>query len=443
MKNYKRIKNSNNLIFIFTIIILTGIYSCNQSKTNDTSDFERNSKTTLGLDLESTDYEFDFDLKLPPEYYFDTLTIYDSVSQAHYTSYCLQSSLPEMNKFNEAIIKTLKKRVKYEQLYVGPYPGNDNTDPVFTYELGLFEFFANNQIISLCHIVDCYTEGANHHNYSWFTFNYNIELNKIISFKDVFDLSGKDDSISFLAFTKRNKIKDACMDWELPFDSVDFSFNDKGIYINPELSWACSMNRSLLPANSLEKFTTKNWMKKIVKLYIDTPTEPFRILTDTMEYMGWIADTNRLKKVDIYNNLKNSKTQKFNNKIFYKIDLAEHLIFTWENSGNHTADSLNYRLFEKAKSIWAYFYRNKSDKITIRDGVIEQWEFDNENTAKSALQNLKQVYPLPYFNTQPYYLQVENYLFIFNTRASAFSYSQEEIYEIFKNITAKLFALVN
>lgn len=277
MKNYKRIKNSNNLIFIFTIIILTGIYSCNQSKTNDTSDFERNSKTTLGLDLESTDYEFDFDLKLPPEYYFDTLTVYDSVSQAHYTSYCLQSSLLKMNKFNEAIIKTLKKRVKYEQLYIDPYPGNGNTDPVFTYELGLFEFFANNQIISLCHIVDCYTEGANHHNYSWFTFNYNLELNKIISFKDVFNLPSKEDSISFLAFTKRHQTKESCMDLELPFESVDFSFNDKGIYINPELSWACSMNCSLLPVAGLEKFTTKNWMKKIVKLYIDTPTEPLPV----------------------------------------------------------------------------------------------------------------------------------------------------------------------
>ena len=175
----------------------------------------------------------------------------------------------------------------------------------------------------------------------------------------------------------------------------------------------------------------------VKELYKDEPIKYFYTLIDTIEKLGWIADTNRPKKVTIYKNLKSSKIQKFNNKPFYIIDLAEHEIFTWENSANHLTDSLNYSLFKKAKSIWAYFYRNKFDKITIRDGVIEQWEFDDETTAELALQNLEEVYPLPYFNTQPYYHQVKNYLFIFNTRASAFSYSQKEIYEIFKNIKNK------
>ncbi len=171
----------------------------------------------------------------------------------------------------------------------------------------------------------------------------------------------------------------------------------------------------------------------ISETYKKGPIECFQKLTDTMDEMDWIADTNRLKEVTIYN-LNSSKIHKYNNKPFYIIDLAEHQIFTWENSAFHLADTVNYSLFKKAKSIWAYFYRNKSDKITIRDGVIEQWEFEDETTAELALQNLEEVYPLPYFNTQPYYHQVKNYLFIFNTRASAFSYSQKEIYEIFKNI---------
>jgi len=209
---------------------------------------------------ESTDYTFDLKIKLPKGFYFDTIVIKDSIRRAEYELYCLQSSLPGMVKFNRAIRKELVKNVKKDMQYVDPYNGDEVIDPIYNYELGPFEFYISDKLLSLCCIIDTYTWGGNHHNYSWYTFNFNLMTNTIIRFKDVFKLKNSKDLATFAEIIKRHQQGDSgCTDWESPIDSVDFSFVKKGICINPELSWACGMQRAFLTPDSLKRFMNNEW----------------------------------------------------------------------------------------------------------------------------------------------------------------------------------------
>ena len=208
----------------------------------------------------STDYTFDLKMSLPKGFYFDTITINDSERRADYELYCLQCSNPEMVRFNKAIRKELLANVKKDMLYVDPYTGNESVDPIYSYELGPFELFINEKLLSLCCIIDTYSWGGNHHNYSWYTFNYNLKTNKIIRFKDVFKLKSSKDFTDFVELTKRQqKEGNSFLDWKTTNDSVDFSFVKKGICINPELSWACGMQRAFITPDSLRKFMNKEW----------------------------------------------------------------------------------------------------------------------------------------------------------------------------------------
>jgi hypothetical protein len=247
----------NTIKFYALPLLVCLFYSCSffhkKSIQRQNSDFVNQDLTF------STAYNFP-ELKIPKDFYFDSISIYDSISHAEYDSYFIQSSGPNMKEFNSAIAKAVNERIKFEQLYVEPYFGDAPDYPVFTYFMRPIEFYSDDDKISITHVIDTYSEGGNHHNYSWFTLTYDLKNNNLIHFKDVFDLPASKDSADFVEFVHRHKIG-FCMDWTVPFDSVDFSFTGNGIYLNPELSWACGQNRSLLPADSLYKFVRIRWIK--------------------------------------------------------------------------------------------------------------------------------------------------------------------------------------
>src|SRR5690606_41462220 len=91
------------------------------------------------------------------------------------------------------------------------------------------------------------------------------------------------------------------------------------------------------------------------------------------------------------------------------------------------------KALSKVKSIWAYFYRKEPQEKWNSDGLIEQWEFDNKQLALTAYEELDKIALFVYFNTQPYYFTHENFLYIFHTRAMAFSFEQKPVFEMFKS----------
>jgi hypothetical protein len=157
-----------------------------------------------------------------------------------------------------------------------------------------------------------------------------------------------------------------------------------------------------------------------------------------IEKMNWKPDTLRLKKVDFYNYLK-QKTL-FNNYPFYKISFHDtEMKKTYEydselllKQSNIPKNKVDIELFKDVKSIWGYFYRGNKIGNSISDGVIEQWEFNTEEDAERALNQIKLAGHLVYFNTIPFHCRIKNYLFTFRTRAMTFSLEQEIVFEKFK-----------
>lgn len=240
------------------LYVLMFLLVCSCNSTQDESRISNNNITDSVMS-ESTAYVFP-DMEIPAGFYSDTLTVYDALSRANYVSYFFVSSKPEMKEFNKAITAAMERQINYEKSFVEPYYGDSPSDPIYTYDLGPVKFYSDERLISITHVADTYTEGGNHHNYSWFTFNFDLKKNRVICFSDVFILKNHKDSVDFVEFVIRNEVED-CMDWSLPFDSVDFSFTDSGIFINPELSWACAQNRSFIPDDSLDKNFISKWVK--------------------------------------------------------------------------------------------------------------------------------------------------------------------------------------
>ncbi len=216
--------------------------------------FEVNSKG------DNTDYHFDFDQSLPEEFHFDTLLIKKANKKAEYRAYYLQSTDPRKKNFNRLMLNTIALNIESDADYVDSNDPEDVMAPLYTYELGPFEFFMNNDVISMCYVVDSYTEGGNHHNYSWYTFNYDIERGNVLRLEDVFVLNTAEDSAALLKDVRVNiEQGSTCGELFEPFEYMDFSFVREGIVMNPYLSWACGMRRSLLAKDQEFQSVKEEW----------------------------------------------------------------------------------------------------------------------------------------------------------------------------------------
>lgn len=170
------------------------------------------------------------------------------------------------------------------------------------------------------------------------------------------------------------------------------------------------------------------------------PIYEFQTFTKDIEEDKWFSDTVRLKRVNIYSSLKKANIKLFNNRPFYRISFNDSEIkksLRLHIYNGKYADSLDVNLVMRVKTIWGYFYRGEKKQNTIEDGLIEQWEYESEYLAKEALKEIEEFGRIAYFNTNPYFIRVENYVFIFHTRAMSFSYGQKEIYKKFKNHVLK------
>lgn len=246
-----------NTIQIFLLLI---ICSCN-SKQEKKIESNEADLAIRPIEINSTAFEFP-DIEIPNNFYLDSISFYDTLSRAKYDAYFLQSNLPEKKIFNQAMQKAIKEQIRIEQTFVEPYTEDSQIEVVYLYQLRPTEIFSFNDIISICNIIDTYTEGGNHHNYTWYSFNYDFYINKTIEINDVFNLKSKIDSTEFIDFAEQYILNDGCTEWGWPYEYLDFSLTENGIYINPNLSWACIHTRSLLPVDADNKFINENWVNR-------------------------------------------------------------------------------------------------------------------------------------------------------------------------------------
>jgi hypothetical protein len=169
---------------------------------------------------------------------------------------------------------------------------------------------------------------------------------------------------------------------------------------------------------------------------IDRPTRNFGVIVRMLDSLGYRSDTARVAKLKNYKELLDSEVQRFGTFPFYRVDKEKSKVLWWNTIARDKTDSIDTEIFRKAENVWSYYYQKEESKNLKTDGVIEQWMFQDSVTAQTAMEKLKTIYPLPYFNTQPYYIADGQYLFIFHTRANAFSYRQKNFFNKFREISS-------
>jgi hypothetical protein len=85
-------------------------------------------------------------------------------------------------------------------------------------------------------------------------------------------------------------------------------------------------------------------------------------------------------------------------------------------------------VFKQVKTIWGYFYYKQSADNMFPDGVIEEWTFSTQEAAKTAAEIFQKIGDDVFFNTEPYPCVVGNKLYLFHTRAMAFSFDQKPLF---------------
>lgn len=166
----------------------------------------------------------------------------------------------------------------------------------------------------------------------------------------------------------------------------------------------------------------------------DGPTHELQELVVALDSLGFKSDTSRVKRLKNYRELLDGKIQLFGMVPFYKIAKEKSEVLWWNTMVRNASDSIDTEIFRTAESAWLYFYQKRETASWVSDGVIEQWKFKDEATAQIALAKLNSRYPFPYYNTSPYYIANGSYLYIFHTRAMAFSYGQKDIFQLFRQI---------
>lgn len=253
---------------IFSLVLYT--VSCTSTSERENQDQASSNSASLNEEQSSfrsfdpqsgpydTEYKAPFEQELPPDFFLDTLFIRKEEKKADYTALYPRSNDPLKENFNHAMLADILVNIQSDARFVDDQDHKEASETVYWYSMKPFEFYSNERLISICYIVDSYAQGGNHHNYDWYTFNYDLKNDTPIRFHEVFRLytEGKQ---AFSDAVNRN-LPDGCKTGTNDdLNNSDFSFVEDGIVINSALSWSCGMQRSLLHKDSAFSFIHPRW----------------------------------------------------------------------------------------------------------------------------------------------------------------------------------------
>lgn len=149
------------------------------------------------------------------------------------------------------------------------------------------------------------------------------------------------------------------------------------------------------------------------------------------EYISknWNTDKDRLVKKQLYGELIYTSMERFNKQPFYPVSVENSQIIRFLKNESES-ESGKLALFEKTTGVWGFFYFRQNGEL-FPDGLIEEWAFSSNEEAEDAMNAIKGSGDLIFFNTQPYFCRIKNKLYVFHTRAMAFSYDQKPLFEAF------------
>lgn len=157
------------------------------------------------------------------------------------------------------------------------------------------------------------------------------------------------------------------------------------------------------------------------------PSEKLQVFAKEMRKKGMVSDPDRLEKKSLYSELDLKNNTVIDGNYFYVIDPNRSKLSSLKNS------LVNEQL-KNVTAVVGFFYRDISETEIITDGVVEEWQFPTAQEAQQALTVVQPRLTECYFNTNPYAFVEDNKLYVFHTRAMAFSFPQKNDVELFKSL---------
>jgi hypothetical protein len=170
---------------------------------------------------------------------------------------------------------------------------------------------------------------------------------------------------------------------------------------------------------------------------ISQPSRQFLRLVKQIDTAGYIWDTTRIKNVTHY--FRTDSIVTIDNYVFYKMKLKDSWIIEFYelNKDKRDEDSpikeglIKKEYFENAISLFGYYYRQKNKADLMVDGYIEEWLFPTQEDAEKAVKDVHRVKHMVYFNTTPFYCQIDKRIYILHVRASGFSIPMRQFFKRF------------
>lgn len=171
--------------------------------------------------------------------------------------------------------------------------------------------------------------------------------------------------------------------------------------------------------------TSRNNIKKNTAVEAKSaPVEPRQqIVTDRMlniakviDSLGFRSDTARRKQV-AHNPTELRGAIIHEAEQFHFYEVAKVNMWPYRESSEYVIDKTT---LDKTERIMQYFFTGGKNTI---DGIIEEWKFPDNISAKLAAETIERKVSDIYFNVGAFICCTDNYMYIFTTRASGFMYS--------------------
>lgn len=179
--------------------------------------------------------------------------------------------------------------------------------------------------------------------------------------------------------------------------------------------------------------------------HVNATTDRFLKIVKFIDSSGYSFDTTRAYGFRNFDTrkLKSVELLFIDNYVFYDIPYQQTIPYYYmkeaTNDTNHFHQEFyqkflhNSVAFENAQKIVGYFFTQKKPTSTLHiDGTIEEWTFSDSVSAKQASEVMgdSDTQAILFFNCGAFVCYIDNYMYVFHTRAAGFMYS---IKPIFKN----------
>ncbi len=250
-----------SLILICSIALLGYACDSKQSEANsepkkekvevDTTQLTEPSEELL-IESVSTAFQFPAFRDLTDDFFIDTLrqSFLEGQASFHY-NYCAHIT---DTTFNDLIVEAIQANIDYEMSFI-----ETDLTPNTNYSMTCkpVHMYVNDEIISVQQVQDSYTEGGNHHNYDWLSFNYDRQNQSFLDFKDVFTINRMQEKEAFIALLESYN-PSSCLGCDISIDfdeDMYFVFKEDSVVFMRQPQWACGMPVTAVPNEALAPFS--------------------------------------------------------------------------------------------------------------------------------------------------------------------------------------------